>query len=98
MKGKTRILSCALRGRDGPNGRRQRLEIGTEIANAITTVAKDSLVLEIADSRHNCEKAYSCAVRKRDGEGLDFETSFSELCNAITTNIEHNMIIEVYGK
>lgn len=45
------ILTCAIRGRsDGgwhTSEHRQRLEIGGDIANSITTVNKDSLIIYI---------------------------------------------------
>lgn len=46
-----KILSCAMRGRSkgdwSISEHRQMLEIGTDISNSITSVAKDSLVIEI---------------------------------------------------
>lgn len=43
------ILSCAIRGRSDGNwhksNHRQKLEIGTDVANSITSVQKDCLVL-----------------------------------------------------
>lgn len=46
-----KILSCAMRGRSDGKWResehQQRLEIGGGISNSITSVAKDSLVIEI---------------------------------------------------
>lgn len=56
-----KYLTAALRGRnpDNPierarsNGKyQQRLEIGGDIANTITTVSKDSLVIEIENEKH----------------------------------------------
>lgn len=49
-----RILSCALRGRGGESGKKDswhlRLELGEEtIGNAIDTVQKDFLLMEIYD-------------------------------------------------
>ena len=46
-----KIKSCAMRGRSKGNWseseHQQMLEIGTEISNSITSVAKDSYVIEI---------------------------------------------------
>ena len=48
-----KILTCAIRGRsDGDwhtSEHRQRLEIGDNIANSITSVNKDSLIILIED-------------------------------------------------
>lgn len=38
--------SCAVRGRETENGTRQMLEVGDDVANALTTVQKDSMILE----------------------------------------------------
>lgn len=50
------ILSCAIRGRsDGDwhnSDHRQKLEIGTDVANSITSVQKDCLVLIIYEERN----------------------------------------------
>lgn len=44
-----KILTCAIRGRSDGDWRssehEQRLEIGTDIANSITSVSKDSMIL-----------------------------------------------------
>lgn len=40
-------ISCAMRGRPDGKRNRQNLELGTDVANAITSVQKDSLVCEI---------------------------------------------------
>lgn len=51
------VKSCAMRGRESQNkNTEQRLEIGGDVANAITTVQKDSLVLEIQVGEENEEK------------------------------------------
>lgn len=46
-----KILSCAMRGRSEgewySTPHRQRLEIGTAISNAVTSVLKDCLIIEI---------------------------------------------------
>lgn len=48
-------ISCAFRGRsDGEwygSAHSQRLEIGTDVANSITSVAKDSLVIVTYEDR-----------------------------------------------
>lgn len=48
-----KILSCAMRGRSkgkwSSSRHYQHLEIGTDIANSITSVQKDSLVLIILE-------------------------------------------------
>lgn len=45
------VITCAIRGRsDGDwlvSEHCQRLEVGSDIANSITSVAKDSLILEV---------------------------------------------------
>ena len=38
--------SCAVRGRETDSGNMQMLEVGSDVANALTTVQKDSLVIE----------------------------------------------------
>ena len=40
--------------------------------------------------------AYNCAVRMR-GDAMMFECGLCEYLNAITQNIEHNLIVEVYN-
>ena len=44
-----KVISCAMRGR-GKNGYTQMLELGCDIANCITSVAKDSLILEYEET------------------------------------------------
>lgn len=48
---KKKVLACATRGRsDGEwhaSEHHQRIELGDEIANAVTSVAKDCLICEI---------------------------------------------------
>lgn len=39
---------------------------------------------------------YNCAVRMR-GDAMMFECGLCEYLNAITQNIEHNLVIEVYN-
>ena len=51
-----KIIACALRGRGGRSGKRDswhiRLELGEEkVSNAIDTVQKDYLVLEVYADR-----------------------------------------------
>ena len=54
-----KILSCASRGRGkaehGYEQNSQHLEIGTDISNAITSVQKDYMVIEIEDETDRCE-------------------------------------------
>lgn len=57
-----KIKSCAMRGRSNGDWResehQQMLEIGTDISNSITSVAKDSYVIEIyEDSRSECGRS-----------------------------------------
>ena len=42
-----KVVSCAMRGRPNGERNRQNLELNVDIANAITSVQKDSLVCEI---------------------------------------------------
>lgn len=42
-----KVVSCAMRGRPNGECNRQNLELNVDIANAITSVQKDSLVCEI---------------------------------------------------
>lgn len=42
-----KVVSCAMRGRPNGECNKQNLEIGNVVANAITSVQKDSLVCEI---------------------------------------------------
>ena len=44
-----KAISCAMRGRPNGERNRQNLELNADIANAITSVQKDSLVCEIYD-------------------------------------------------
>ena len=75
-------LTCAMRGRsvDNPSDRtagiptKQRLEIGSEIANCLTSVQKDSMVVE------PCILGYS---RDKKGEIVNFHEK--ELANTINT-------------
>lgn len=55
-----RAISCAMRGR--PNGKfnRQNLELNVDIANAITSVQKDSLVCEIYEYGQSDSGAEHC--------------------------------------
>jgi len=39
---------------------------------------------------------YNCAVRMR-ADVMRFECGFCEYINAITQNIEHNLVVEVYN-
>lgn len=50
----TRVIGCALRGRGGESGRKDSwhlvLEVGEEdVSNAIDTVQKDYMVMEVCD-------------------------------------------------
>ena len=54
--GSVRRISCALRGRGGKSGQRDswhiRLEVGSEfVSNAIDTVQKDYLLMEIYEAQ-----------------------------------------------
>ena len=54
-------ISCALRGRGGESGKKDswhlRLEIGEEdISNAIDTVQKDYMVIEIYGNQESAER------------------------------------------
>lgn len=46
--------SCAIRGRGNGSGYRQEIEIGDTVANALTTVQKDSMVFESEDPTIIC--------------------------------------------
>lgn len=65
--------SCAVRGRETSDGTVQQLEIGTDIANALTTVQKDSMVLE------PMILGYS-----RDGKGRVVSRHFNEIAGTLT--------------
>ena len=103
-------LSCAMRGRDldNPSNREagcvtgQRLEIRDNIANTITTVQKDSMVLEpqVLTPRRN---EYGKQVRKdyESGELKESRHNMQQLepredgvCNTITSVQKDNLIIE----
>ena len=56
-----KILSCAIRGRsDGDwytSEHRQCLEIGNDVSNAVTSVTKDCLLIEIYEEIQNDAKS-----------------------------------------
>lgn len=46
-----KAISCAMRGRTNGKCNKQNLELNMDIANAITSVQKDSLVCEIYEQQ-----------------------------------------------
>ena len=55
-----KIVSCAMRGRPDGKCNRQNLELNVDIANAITSVQKDSLVCEIYEYEQSDSGAEHC--------------------------------------
>lgn len=51
------------------------------------------LQLQFANMKAN-RVIYNCAVRMRAGS-MKLECGFCELLNAITQNIEHNLVVEI---
>ena len=57
---KMEIVSCAMRGRPDGKRNKQNLELNADIANAITSVQKDSLVCEIYEYGQSDSGAEHC--------------------------------------
>ena len=96
---------CALRGRYiGTNETKQQIEIRKDnISNTITTVQKDSLVIEYYTLRYE-RTEWAKKIRKQYEAGLlkerrckmrEYTTRKDGLCNTITTVQKDNYILVV---
>lgn len=106
----TEPRSCAMRGRnpDNPSDRKpgipteQRIELVGEVANCITTVQKDSLVLEpnVLSPKRNeygkeVRKAYERGEYKESRHNMtNLEPRNDGITNTITTVQKDNLLVE----
>lgn len=88
--------SCAVRGRDTENGTQQTLEVGGDVANALTTVQKDSMIFEPqSEEPSNPNDPTIMRIVPWNHPGGDV----GDICPAITSSaFEHNNFVKEPGE